>query len=160
MLWIVARNTGPRQDVGCTVGRVMALDVGTKTIGVALSDPTRMLASPSHTVRRQSVRVDCAGLVAVAQERQVEEIVVGLPLELDGSEARSARLARQVGEALREATELPVHYVDERFSSVDAERQLIAADVSRARRKQVIDQQAAVLILQSFLDHPELADDS
>lgn len=141
------------------MGRVMALDVGTKTIGVAISDPTRMLASPSHTVKRQSVRADTAELAELVREREIEVIVVGLPLELDGTEDRSARLARQVGEALRELTELPVHYVDERFSSVDAERQLIAARVSRARRKQVIDQQAAVLILQSFLDHPELADE-
>lgn len=142
------------------MGRVMALDVGTKTIGVAISDPMRILASPSHTVRRQSVRIDSEGLAELVREREVKEIVVGLPLELDGTESRSARLARQVGEALREATSLPVHYVDERFSSVDAERQLIEAGASRARRKAVIDQQAAVLILQSFLEHPELVDES
>ena len=138
------------------MGRLLGLDVGTKTIGVAISDPTRMLASPVTTVARRSVRLDTRVLAALIAERDVDGVVVGLPFELDGTEARSARLARQVGEAVREATELPVHYVDERYTSVDAERQLIAADVSRARRKQVIDQQAAVLILQSFLDHPEL----
>ena len=141
------------------MGRVIGLDVGTKTIGVAMSDPTRMLASPVTTLGRKSVRADSAAIMVMIREQQVEEIVVGLPLELDGTEARSARLARQVGGALAEASGLPVHYVDERFTSVDAERQLIAAKMSRARRKQVIDQQAAVLILQSFLDHPELADD-
>jgi putative Holliday junction resolvase len=138
------------------MGRLLGLDVGTKTIGVAISDPTRMLASPVTTLARKSVRVDAGILATLIRERGVDGVVVGLPFELDGSEARSARLARQIGEAVREATGLPIHYVDERYTSVDAERQLIAADVSRARRKQVIDQQAAVIILQSFLDHPEL----
>lgn len=133
------------------MGRVIALDVGTKTIGVARSDPTRMLASPVTTVSRKGVAKDVAALQAYLDE--VDQIVVGLPLELDGSEARSARLARQVGDALSAATDLPVAYVDERYSSVDAERRLIAADVSRAKRKQIIDQEAAVLILQSYLDH-------
>ncbi len=141
------------------MARVMGLDVGTKTIGVALSDPSRLLASPCTTLRRQSVRADVAALAELMAERGVGEVVVGLPLELDGTEERSARLARQVGSALKERTGVPVRYVDERFTSVDAERQLIAAGVSRARRKQVIDQQAAVLILQSFLEHPELTDD-
>ncbi|MBX2802879.1 MAG: Holliday junction resolvase RuvX [Myxococcales bacterium] len=138
------------------MGRILGLDVGTKTIGVAVSDPTGLLASPVCTVSRKGVRTDVVALQAIVAEREVQAVVVGLPLELDGSEARSARLARQIGVALGEATSLPVHYVDERYTSVDAERQLIAADVSRARRKQVIDQQAAVIILQTFLDHPEL----
>ncbi len=138
------------------MGRVVGLDVGTKTIGVALSDPTRMLASPVHTVARQGVRRDIEALLALLDGKGVDAAVVGLPLELDGTEDRSARLARQVGTALAEVTDWPVAYVDERFSSVDAERQLIAAGMSRQRRKEVIDQQAAVLILQSWLDHPEL----
>lgn len=138
------------------MGRVVGLDVGTKTIGVALSDPTRMLASPVHTVSRKGVRKDIEALVTLLDGKGVDAAVVGLPFELDGSEDRSARLARQIGEALSGATDWPVFYVDERFSSVDAERQLIAAGMSRQRRKEVIDQQAAVLILQSWLDHPEL----
>ncbi len=138
------------------MGRVVGLDVGTKTIGVALSDPTRMLASPVSTLSRQGVKRDVEALLALVDGKGVDAAVVGLPLELDGSEDRSARLARQVGAALAEATGWPVRFVDERFSSVDAERQLIAAGMSRQRRKEVIDQQAAVLILQSWLDHPEL----
>lgn len=143
-------------DMGAPVGRVVGLDVGTKTIGVALSDPTRMLASPVTTVQRKGVARDIETLVALLDGRGVDHAVVGLPLELDGDESRSARLARQIGTALGEATGWPIVYVDERFSSVDAERQLIDARMSRQRRKQVIDQQAAVLILQSWLDHPEL----
>ncbi len=140
------------------MGRVMGLDVGTKTIGIAVSDPTRMLASPVRTLSRRSVREDTEQLVKIVAEQGIELLVVGLPYELDGSEMRSARLARQIGESLGARTGLPVVYVDERYSSVDAERQLIEAGMSRARRKQVIDQAAAVLILQSYLDHPELGD--
>lgn len=140
------------------MGRVLGLDVGTKTIGIAMSDPLRMLASPVRTLSRRSVREDTEQLAKLVADQAIEALVVGLPYELDGSEERSARLARQIGNALAARTGLPVHFVDERYSSVDAERQLIEAGMSRARRKQVIDQAAAVLILQSYLDHPELAD--
>jgi len=134
----------------------MGLDVGTKTIGIAVSDESRLIATPHRTLSRRSVARDVEELAADIGEREVDAFVVGLPYELDGSEARSARLARQIGEALAERYGFPVHYVDERFTSVDAERQLIEARVSRQRRREVIDQQAACIILQSFLDHPEL----
>ena len=140
------------------MGRVLGLDVGTKTIGVAMSDPTRMLASPVRTLSRRSVRDDTEQLAKIVAEHGIEELVVGLPYTLEGTEERSARLARQIGDALGARTGLPVHYVDERYTSVDAERQLIETGMRRARRKKVIDQAAAVLIMQSFLDHPELGD--
>ena len=133
------------------MGRVIALDVGTKTIGVAMSDPLRMLASPVTTIRRKGVRRDTDIIAAMIEERGVDHVVVGLPYELDGTEARPARLARQIGEEVKARTGLPVDYVDERYSSVDAERQLIAADVSRARRKEIIDQAAAVIIMESWM---------
>ncbi len=133
------------------MGRVIALDVGTKTIGVAMSDPMRMLASPVTTIRRKGVRRDTDVIAAMIEERGVDHVVVGLPYELDGTEARPARLARQIGEEVKARTGLPTDYVDERYSSVDAERQLIAADVSRARRKEIIDQAAAVIILESWM---------
>lgn len=135
------------------MGRAMGLDVGTKTIGVAVSDDLRLLAHPACTVRREGVARDVAKVARLAAEREVDAVVVGLPFELDGREERSARLARQIGAGVAEATGLPVVYVDERYSSVDAERRLIAAGASRAKRKDVIDQQAAVLILQQWLDH-------
>jgi putative holliday junction resolvase len=134
---------------------VLGLDVGTKTVGIAVSDPGRRLAVPVSTLARRSVRDDCERLDVLARSRAVERVVVGLPYELDGSEGRSARLARQIGAGLA-ALGWAVSYVDERFTSVDAERQLIEVGMSRARRREVIDQAAAVLILQSFLDHPEL----
>ena len=136
--------------------RALGMDVGSRTIGLALSDSGRMLATAWETISRKGQKADAQDVIARAQEQEVDQFVIGWPLELDGSEDRSARLARQVGEALSGATDWPVFYVDERFSSVDAERQLIAAGMSRQRRKEVIDQQAAVLILQSWLDHPEL----
>lgn len=130
----------------------LALDVGTKTIGVAVSDGLGMMAHPVTTLSRRSVVKDAEALEDLVKKHRATQLVVGLPLELDGSEQRSAKLARQVGEALAERACLPVAYVDERFTSVDAERQLIAAGMSRAKRKLVIDQQAAVLILKSWLD--------
>jgi putative Holliday junction resolvase len=138
------------------MGRALALDVGTKTIGVAMTDPERRLASPVRTLSRKSVAADTAALASFVAAEGVDVIVVGLPLELDGAEDRSARLARQVGTALAERTGVRVVYVDERFTSVDADRQLIEAGLSRDRRRRVIDQAAAVLILRSFLEHPEL----
>ncbi len=131
----------------------MALDVGTKTIGVALSDEDGRLASPLITLTRKGVRVDCDRLAQIVREREVGAVVVGLPLELDGTEKRSAKLARQIGDAMNERTGGISRYVDERFTSVEAERRLIEAGASRARRAQVIDQVAACLILQSWLDH-------
>ncbi len=138
----------------------MALDVGTKTIGVAVSDPLRMFPQPLLTLKRKGVAADTERLVDLIEDRDVEHVVVGLPLELDGTESRSSRLARQIGEAVRAATGLPLTYIDERYSSVEAERRLIAADLSRARRKEVIDQEAASVILQSFLDHGDWTRDA
>lgn len=140
------------------MGRTLALDVGTKGIGLAVSDPTGLLASPLRTLARKGVAKDAEAVATVARELEVVAVVVGMPFELDGTEGRSARLARQVGSAVAERTGLPVVYVDERYSSVDAHRQLIAAGMSRARRKDVVDQQAAVVVLQAWLDHPELAE--
>lgn len=131
--------------------RRIALDVGTKTIGVAATDPLGLLAHRVCTLARKGVKQDVVALQRLVAERQAQEIVVGMPYELDGTEARSARLARQIGEGLQQATGLPVQYVDERYTSVDASRRLIATGMSRARRDAVIDQEAAVLILESWL---------
>lgn len=136
-------------------GSLIALDVGTKTIGLALCDALRILARPVSTLARRGVRQDVARLLPILDEHSVVGIVVGLPLGLDGSETRSCRLARQVGDALAEASGLPLAYHDERFSSVEAERRLLAQDMSRKKRKQRIDQAAATVILQDFLDSSE-----
>lgn len=133
------------------MGRVMALDVGTKTIGIAVTDPMRLFGQPVTTLGRRGVNKDVHALCAYLDEYEPDLVIVGLPYELDGSEARSARLARQIGEALAAASGVRVAYQDERYSSVQAERLLIAQDVSRERRKAVIDQAAAVVILESWM---------
>lgn len=134
------------------MGRIVSLDVGTKTIGVATTDPLGLFARPVTTVARAGVRKDVGVLEALFEELEgVERVVVGLPLELDGTEERPARLARQIGDAVAEKTGLPVDYMDERFSSVEAERRLLEIDLSRKKRKQVIDQAAAIIILESWM---------
>jgi len=137
----------------------VALDVGTKTIGVAETDPLRLFAQPVCTLRRQGVRHDTAAIQALIEQREVTQVVVGLPLELDGTEERSARLARQIGEAVRELSGLPVSYMDERYSSVEAENRLISMNLSRKRRKEIIDQVAAIVILESYLASEPAVDD-
>lgn len=130
----------------------MALDVGHKRIGLAVSDPLGFTAQGLGILERRGREADVARLVEVAREYQVQEILVGLPRHLDG------RLGSQAGEVLELATALggamgvPVITWDERLSSREAERVLIAADLSRRRRRQVLDKMAAVLILQAYLD--------
>jgi putative Holliday junction resolvase len=140
-----------------TPGPLLALDVGTTTIGVATCDPGRMLARPVQTLARRGVRQDVARLLPIVAEIGAVGLVVGLPLGLDGAETRSVRLARQVGDALAAASGLPLAYHDERFSSVEAERRLIEQGRSRQRRRELIDQAAAAVILQDFLDSSESA---
>jgi len=135
------------------MGRTIALDVGTKTIGVAMSDPLGITANPVCTVARKGVKKDVSALMALCEGKEVDGLVVGLPLELDDTETRSAKLARQVGEAMGKALGVKPVYIDERYTSVDAEEALIEADLSRKKRKGVIDQVAAVLILRSYLDY-------
>jgi putative Holliday junction resolvase len=130
--------------------RAIGLDVGTKTIGVAVSDALGIAAHPVRTLTRQGVAKDAAALTELARSLGAATAVVGLPYELDGSEQRPARLARQIGDALA-AAGLHVSYMDERFSSVDATRRLIDAGVGRDRRKEVVDQAAAMLILEGWL---------
>ncbi len=139
------------------IGPLLALDVGTRTIGLAASDPTRMLASPLLTISRTGLRGDVEKLLPIVREQQIVGLVVGLPLALDGSMTRSVRLARQVGEALAAATSLPVAYHDERYSSVEAARLLLEQGLGRRKRRERIDQAAAAVILQDFLDSGESA---
>lgn len=135
-------------------GRAIGLDVGTKTIGVAFSDPLGIAAHPHSTLSRKGVRRDCDALMALVEAKGgVQHVIVGMPFELDGTEERMARLARQIGVELGGRLGLAPVYIDERFSSVEAEEALLRLDVSRKKRKQVIDQAAAILILQSWLDH-------
>lgn len=142
----------PRDGTVPPVMRVMGLDVGTKTVGVAVSDELGLTAQGITTVRRVGPRQDIEKLKALAGEHGVTSVVVGLPLNMDGSEGPRAKACRQFGEQVAQATGVPVLYWDERLTTVAAQRALLEADLSRQKRKEVIDQVAATLILQGWLD--------
>ena len=131
---------------------VLGIDLGTKRIGVALSDPTEILASPLGTVPARSSRADVAHLVALCTEHHVTGVVVGWPRNMDGTRGPAAERAEEFADRLRAATGLPVHLWDERLSTVAAERALIDAGARRRRRRDVRDRVAAVFFLQAFLD--------
>ena len=131
---------------------IMALDVGTKTIGVATGLMDSRLPKPLLTLKRVSVKKDVIKLVKLCMKQEIRHVVVGLPLHLDGTEGRSARLARQIGEGLRQAAELSIHYQDERFSTIFAEETLRKLGKSANKRKRIIDQAAAAIILKSWFD--------
>ncbi len=133
------------------MGCIVALDVGTKTIGIAKASDGGGIPSPHSTLARKGVKTDVGKLTHILKELQATVLVVGLPLELDDSEGRSARLARQIGDALAEATGLPLHYQDERYSTVVATERLHAAGYDGHKRKMIIDQAAAAVILEDFL---------
>ena len=130
----------------------MGLDVGTKTVGVALSDELGITAQAHTVVRRQNLRQDLGQLQDIATEYEVNQVVVGLPLNMDGSEGPRAEASRAFGKTVEERLRLPVLYWDERLSTVAAQRVLLEADLSRAKRKKVVDQVAAAYILQGWLD--------
>jgi putative Holliday junction resolvase len=133
-------------------GTLIGLDLGTKTIGVASSDPDRRLATGVETIARKSFTSDAARLNALAAERKAVGFVLGLPINMDGSEGPRAQSTRAFARNLARLTELPIALWDERLSTAAVERELIAADVTRARRAKVIDQHAALFILQGALD--------
>ena len=134
--------------------RKVALDVGDIRIGVAVSDMLGITANPRETYVRKgkTFEDDINYFVKYAKEEDADAFVIGLPMNMDGTEGPRAELTREFGEALKEASGLQVIYVDERLTTVSAERMLIGADVRREKRKQVIDKVAATIILQSYLD--------
>ena len=134
-------------------GRILALDVGSKTIGLAVSDPLGITAQGLETIRRKNKRSDFAVLEHVLRQYGVQEIVVGYPLRMSGSEGAQSERMAAFAEDLRRRFALPVHLWDERLTSAQANRLLRETNMSIERRAQVVDRLAAVLILQSFLDH-------
>jgi putative Holliday junction resolvase len=137
----------------------MALDVGERTIGIALSDESRMIASPLTTIRRTSLPEDLSVVAELVRARNVQEIVVGLPRSLDGTLHFQAERTLSFIEGLRGVVQVPIHLWDERFSTAEAERALISGQVRRERRKEVVDMVAAALILQGFLASQAFARD-
>lgn len=135
---------------------MLGLDVGSKTIGVAVSDELRLCAHGVRTLSRQGTRGDVVQVTTLCRTYETQSVVVGLPYDCEGNEGKRAQRVRVLGDALA-GSGLNVSYQDESFSTVEAEEHLLAADVSRARRKQVIDKQAAVVILQAWLDEQRRA---
>ena len=133
-------------------GALIGLDLGTKTIGVAVSDPDRRLATGVETILRKAFKADAARLLALAGERNAVGFVLGLPINMNGSEGPRAQSTRAFARNLAGLTALPIGLWDERLSTAAVERELIGMDVSRAKRAEVIDEHAAIFILQGALD--------
>lgn len=140
-----AGRFGPR-------GALFGLDLGDKTIGVAVCDPDRRVATPLTTIRRKKFTLDAGALLALAAPRGVVGLVLGLARNMDGTEGPRAQSARAFARNLARLTDLPVAFWDERLSTVAMERALIALDTSRARRAELIDESAAAFILQGAID--------
>lgn len=135
-----------------SMGALAGLDLGDKTIGVAVSDGTRGIATPLETIRRKKFTVDAARLTEIITERNLCGLLLGLPRNMDGSEGPRCQSTRAFARNLARLTELPITFWDERLSTVAAERALLEADTSRRRRAEVIDHVAAGYILQGALD--------
>ena len=132
--------------------RIMALDVGDKRIGVALSDPLKITAQGLTTYQRTILKEDVEGIWQLIREHEVEELVVGLPKNMDGSQGYKVDDVKFFVDQLLKKGDIPILWVDERLTTVSAERTLLEADVSRKKRKTVIDKMAATIILQSYLE--------
>lgn len=150
-----ARASGPPPK-----GRILALDLGDRRIGVALSDPLGLMAQPLLTLTRRSWAADLEALARLARENDVGRILVGMPLGMDGSRGTRVRRTEDFMAKTARATGLPVEAWDERLTTVQAERTLLEGNASRARRREVIDQVAAVILLQSYLDARRAAERS
>ena len=133
-------------------GALIGLDLGTKTIGVAVSDPDRRLATGVTTLQRKAFKADAAHLIEIAAERTAVGFVLGLPINMDGSEGPRAQSTRAFARNFAKMTEPAIALWDERLSTAAVERELIGMDMSRARRAEVIDEHAAIFILQGALD--------
>jgi len=132
--------------------RVLGLDVGTKTIGLALSDTRRIVATPLRTIRRMRFKADAAEVLREVDAHGVGALAIGLPIALDGSESPRSQSVRQFARNLLETRDLPVVFWDERLSTAAVERSMIEADLTRRRRSEIIDRTAAAYILQGLLD--------
>jgi len=142
------------------VVRIMGLDLGSRTIGVAVSDELGLTAQGVTTIRRKSRQEDLKEIVSLLSRFAVEEVVVGLPKNMDGSLRKQAEKTLEWARVLQERIQLPVATWDERLSTVEASRVLLEADLSRKKRKGVIDKVAAILILQGYLDQTRKKSDA
>jgi putative Holliday junction resolvase len=135
-----------------TPGRVAGIDFGTVRIGIAISDPARTIASPYENYTRGGPDADTRRFRRLVQEEDIRLFVVGLPVHLSGEESAKSREARQFGHWLEEVTQIPVEYFDERFTSLEAERMLLDANLTKKRRKKRLDMLAAQVMLAAYLE--------
>lgn len=134
-------------------GRILGLDFGSHRIGAAVSDPLGITAQPLSAIRRQGDRRDLEAIGTIVREYSVDTVLMGLPLHMGGEEGTQAKRARLFAEKIRERLEVPVEMWDERMTTVQAERHLIASGVRREKRKEIRDSLSAVFLLQSALDY-------
>ena len=149
---MILANPADLREVAPPGRRLMGLDVGTKTIGLALSDTRRVIATPLETMRRRRFREDAARLIALIDAREVGGLVIGLPLTLAGADGPRTQSVRQFARNLVALRDLPVVLWDERLSTAAVTREMIAADLTRKRRAEIVDRVAAAYILQGCLD--------
>ena len=135
------------------MGRIMALDIGDVRIGIAISDLMHIIANPLETyTRKGNLQADAEYIADIAKEKDVELMISGLPLGLKGEENVQTAKTREFVDKLKEICDVPIEYLDERFTTISAERVLIEGNVRREKRKKVIDKVAATIILQNYLD--------
>lgn len=132
--------------------RIMGLDIGDKTVGVALSDPLGWTAQGLKTIRRTSIKSDISEIINIVKEYNVEKIISGMPKNMNGTIGSQGEKVMGFCDKLKEHTDVPIEFQDERLTTVAAQKMLIDADVSRQKRKKVIDTVAATYILQGYLD--------
>ena len=132
--------------------RIMGLDIGSHTVGVAITDELRITAQGLKTIRRKSKEEDLEELIKIIDQFEIGKIVVGLPKNMNGTLGKQAEMVLQWIKAIREKVDLPIVTWDERFSTVEASRVLLEADLSRRKRKKAIDKLAAVIILQGYIE--------
>ncbi len=133
-------------------GALIGIDPGTRTLGLALCDAGRLIASPLTVIRRRKLKADLAALFAIYDEKHAVGMVIGLPLNMDGTEGPRAQSVRALAYNILQHRDIPIAFQDERWSSLEAERAMIEADLSRARRAELIDASAASVILQTAID--------
>ena len=150
---MILANPADLREVAPPGRRLMGLDVGTKTIGLALSDIRRVIATPLETIWRRRFREDAARLIALIDAREVGGLVIGLPLTLAGVDGPRTQSVRQFARNLVTLRDLPVVLWDERLSTAAVTREMIAADLTRKRRAEIVDRVAAAYILQGCLDY-------
>ena len=139
-------------DLLPTTGRLLGIDLGTKTIGLAISDGLQMTATPAETIKRKKFGVDAEQILKLINENQIVGIVIGLPLNMDGSEGPRVQSTRAFVRNFSQKCKLPVAYWDERLSTTAVTRTMVEADISRAKQAKVVDKLAASFILQGALD--------